>query len=300
MAIYKHHTEADIFRWHSSPEDYLAYVTQDGVRESSIVGMQKNDTNWAGDVWEKAIAKLEKGDATRTALASKLYEDIIQDMTPTTGRNIIAPAIVGFVPNIPAVLAGQPETMFQRQETDDISCYAPMRIFMETAVSSSVTAAQLINRGVALLAFTMVMNTVRPIELYTVSSAASDEGHGSYGWQGTASNIVRIETRPLDVSRAAWMLTDPAYARRIGFSAIKFLSKPRCRNKNNPDDSLPMPWGNCGAEQYQKNMRAALKMEQQDVLVMGAYGNDRLMLNDPKKWVNEQVKKHIEAMEGTR
>lgn len=296
MAINKYHTEIDIFRWHQSPEDYLAYLSQDGVRECHFHGIENDNEDWGGPIWPKALEKLERGDATRTGMVNSLYDEITVDLTPTSGRNIIGPAIVGFVPNVPAYLAGQPETMLARQVIEDMSHLAPLRIFVETSVSCNLTATQLINRGVATLAFTMLMNTVRPIELYLLSSWSTDEGYGD-GYAGVACHVVRVETKPLDISRAAWMLTDPGYARRLSFSAAKHLMWPKLIKKSRARrDTMPLAWGAAYGHQYVINMEQALKTEPQDLIIVGGYGGNDLMLNDPKAWVNQMIDKHMELM----
>lgn len=282
--------------WHHSPEEYIEFLERPEL--TAIIGMFNNPykvDSWCGVPYPQAIEKLRYGDDARAVLAQKLFDQIVTSDQITIGRSEMLPSIIGYVPNVPAVLAGQPETMLTRVRTDSYANNAPIRIFFDIGVSEGVELTKLIKRGVAALALTMVTKQYRPIELYTVSCSMPmlTNMYKHY----TTVHVVKIETNPLDLQRAAWMLTDNAYTRRLGFHVSSYMVR------DNPTmmyrswikwgfDSVPT------SDDYVLRAREALKLEPQDIFLKGGYFFDDLMMNNPVAWVNKMIEDNRQLAEG--
>ena len=197
----------------------------------------------------------------------------------TSNMPLLENDMVGFVPNVSAYIAGQPETMFTMIESEQQALNTPIRVFVETTVSAGITHEQLTQRGTSILAFVLAMNTVRPVELYTISVVQSDNASGTFG------HAVRLPN-PMDLSRAVWMLTNPGYARGLMFSYMNYLSGVH-------PYTGPWPFGsNPTKNRYTECMRDVFSMADNDIFLKGGYLFDHDMLNNPIAWVNKMVREH--------
>lgn len=280
--------------WHHSPEEYVEFLEQ-APNIENMYGYPKprgsRADSWAGDNWYDAIDKLRYGDDARAILAEKIFDQIIASDQITIGRSEIISSIVGPIPNVPALLAGQPETMLVRASTDNFSASAPVRIFIDVGVSGGVGVPELIKRGVAVLAFAMVMKQIRPIELYAINCyLPHGSGLRADGAKTAAINVVRIETSPLDLARAAWMLTDPGFCRRLAFNTSVYILNDIIRST--PNHQCRIAWGFSSdptKDTYINKARKAIALEPQDIFIKGGYLYDQLMLDNPVEWVNKMI-----------
>ncbi len=259
-----------------SPEEYAEF------HRANVQDKYNNSYNisWGGGLSSDNAQTLIDGDTRNLAKAEKILSklevsDILTDNVP-----MLETCIAGFAPNVPAYLAGQPEAMLDLVTSEQPNVNAPIRIFVETTVSSAVTHAQLMNRGVATLAFVMAMNTLRPVELYTVSVIESDNRQGTYG------KVIKLASAPLDLARAVFMLTEPGFARALLFPDVSHLSGKLATIGPWPFNSEPMQ------DNYTTIMRDVIGMNDNDIFLKGGYLFDNLMLSDPIAWVNKMVREH--------
>lgn len=262
------------FQRFDSPEDYADYLRN--CRED--VGI--HDPRWAGGSLSHGIDKLINGDTIRLAQAQAILDKLDLAAVFSNDIPVLEPCIAGFAANVPAAIAGHPQAMFHRGFVESPSVMAPLSVYVETTVSAGVTQDQLVKRGVAVLAFCLAMELVRPVDLYCVSLISHDSRPGVWG------AVTKIQSRPMDIGRAVWMLTDPNYARRCLFTGAtqqhgKQLDRgPWCFNSNPSADG------------YVANMRDILGMDADDVFMKGGYLFDTLMLNDPVAWVRKMIEQH--------
>lgn len=277
-----------IVKWHESPEEFHDYCKQPGVRKSHESGNPGHKTtDWGGVNYDGALKNLIYGDVDRAELAVKLFDQVVAAQTDTLGRNLIMPAVVGTFPNVPAVIAGMPESMLVRQTTTQMASNAPIRIIVDLFASWQITAPQFIKRGVSTIAFAMVMNTIRPIDLYVAHTGGSMRLPGS-----SVAHIVKVDTKPLDLPRAVWMLSDPAFFRRLGFCSIMHELRPfqSASIGDYTEDCIPAAREN----------REWLGLNKEDIFIERMYHGDILAVQDPMKWVNTMILQHIENDELTK
>lgn len=281
-------TPREIIKWHESPEDFHAYCSNPLVRTAHESGSPNKETSdWGGANYDGALRGLLYGSLDRTVLAQELFDRVVSANIDTLGRDIVVNSVVGEIPNVPAVLAGMPESMLTRQRTQELSSYAPIRVIVDMFASWQITQQEFIRRGIAAIAFTMVMNTVRPIDLYVAVTG------GSYHLRGSSvAHMIRVDSRPLDLPRAVWMLSDPSFFRRLGFCSIMHELRPmqteRFQALNYPDDCIP-----CS----DKVGKQWLKLEPQDIYIERMLKGDILAVKDPMKWVNNMIKQHMVDLE---
>jgi hypothetical protein len=148
-----------------------------------------------GSAYDQAIDGLRHGDAALSARAERYlarFEDDVFTGQGFSTRN----SVVGGVPNIGAYLAGNPMNMRQRFRTTTET--APLAIFLELTGSAGISEESYIERGAAMLALVRLLSNTRAIELWTCTT---------YGGTGLLKMIAcKIDTQPLDVARASYVL----------------------------------------------------------------------------------------------
>lgn len=242
-----------------------------------------HDVSWAGGTVENNIQRLEQGELKNMARAKDIVSKIDVADLLTQNQRLLETNIAGFVPCVPAYLSGQPETMFDLIETEQRAPITPIRIVIETNVRSYVTHEQILNRGLSIAAFVMALNTIRPVELYTLGANAADRGPGSYGAYGC---MVKVFDSYMDISKALFMLCEVGFARAINLTAVGYLL-------NDPGFT---GWSvfrkKRGAADYDAAVKELLDLGPDDVFLCGAAISNGLVLTDPIAWVNRMVRQH--------
>lgn len=270
-------------QWFDSPEQYAEYcdAIPDELRANEWSG-------FAGMSYDSAVQVLRSGNNANMSAAEKLIAEMQDQQIFASGLPLPRASLVGSQPRIAAVLTGHPKSMYRRVREDNSAMNTPLRVFVETTVSAAVSQDQLTKRGIAALAFVMAMNNIRPVELYCVTIGRPD-----YGSYQAAGAICRVASRPVDLQRACFMLTDAAYARRLSFSSMSQLAGVRSYYSH-----VGWAWGSePRSDSYQSRMRALLEAKSDDVIIFGGYILDKLMLNDPIAWVKQMLAKHNAARE---
>jgi hypothetical protein len=259
-----------------SPEAYAEWFETNNVRETH----HTKGNSWGGDSYNSNINKLRVGDETLVSEAEKIIDKMQEQEVFTVGTPIMQSSIVGSIVNVPAAIMNHPKSMFRRVISETSNLNAPLTIYIEVVVSAGVSHKELMNRGIAVLAFCMAMQAIRPIEVYTVNCGGTNQS-------GCAGTIVKIASQPLDLARAAWMLTNPGYARSLAFASIQHVhSFTGAWAWNHYPDG---PNG-----KYVQSMREMLGMNPEDIFMNGAFLGDELCLKDPVAWVQMMIKKHTD------
>lgn len=279
----------DVFLRHDSPEEYLEFIRANNIQRAHSAGGGGRES-FLGVPFEEALNTLEYGDISSAAQAEKLIQEMSELQVFAIGRSIVNTQVVGFAPNVPAVLAGHPETMFMRSTIENESHNAPISIYVETMCNAQFSTQDILKRGVSVLAFVMAMNTVRQIDLFAITSTGVDGPGGTRN----CGNVVKIPTHPIDLARAAWMLTNNAYNRRIGFCAAAYAGFKFSAH----GQILPQTFGDQSSAVYEASIRDVLKLEPTDVLIRGgsAY-SDKMVINNPSQWVRGMIAQHNKRIE---
>lgn len=268
------------FKTFESPEAFADYAETVPSRMHNNADEVGKDA-FAGVSYSEAIYSLRNGNTENLEAAKKIIDQMNNSEIFANNVPIIRPDVVGMVPNVPGVVSGHPQGMMARHFEEMPSLNAPITVYFEAAVSAGVTHEQLVNRGVAALAFVLAMELVRPVDLYIVCLWSHTENKGVYG------PIVKVASRPMDIGRATYMMTDPSFYRRLAFSSVNNMAGidgRRC--------SKPWAFGDPTSDNYIEKARKHINFSNEDVYIKGGYLFDTLMLNDPITWVKQMIEKH--------
>lgn len=269
--------------WLDSPEEYADYVQNKIPRSQWCT----NSSLFAGRNMNEALDVLRHGDTKNLSRAEKIIQDMQDQEIFSIGLPMPVRCVHGYYPHVPSAIANHPKSMKRRVENDQIAINTPIRIFVETTVSTGVTTDQLTNRGIAALGFIMAMNLIRPVELYCLSVGYPKGVHTNTPHFKACGSVVKIASKPVDLQRACFMLTDVAYARRIACSAMYHM--------RNMDYKSNIHWAwslDPRLPQYQAQIREMLDLTEHDVVLYGGYIDDKLMLTNPIQWIKNMIEKH--------
>jgi hypothetical protein len=195
----------EIQKTHAGAKDHFAVYDMQGFCEDADTLSQKASSSWYGNQdTGTAIKYAREGDLSQVAPSQALL-DQFESLVFVSRKFRVIDDIVGAVPNVPAFIAGQPMSM--RRRVRQTSASAPLALFIDLTTSGGICANDVRKRGIAILALVRLLSNLRPIEIYVMT--------GLGGYQTAEYCIVRLDTSPLDLARAAHMLTSVAVARDL-------------------------------------------------------------------------------------
>jgi hypothetical protein len=127
-----------------------------------------------------------------------------------TSRKTWLDGVAGALPNVQAYLAGVPMAMRRKVRTHDDA--APIAVVVDLTTSAQIDAATIHRRGAAILALVRVLSAHRPVELWAGCMIDAD------GRRNAFAVYSRINTTPLDLATAAFVLTSAAFPRRLCYT----------------------------------------------------------------------------------
>lgn len=170
------------------------------------------DVSWTGGIGstDHAHRTARAGDLALVAPSDRLLS-ALETVSPITSAWETIDDVAGAVPNVPAYLAGTPLTMRRRRRT--VREAAPLAVYVDLTSSAGIDAETLMRRGAAILALVRVLSARRPVELWAGASL---------DWQLKQACAVffRLDTAPLDLARAAHLLTHPSVPRGMCYGHL--------------------------------------------------------------------------------
>jgi hypothetical protein len=211
---------------------------------------------------------LHEGDERFVGEAQKLLGEFNEQISISSTRMDLA--VVGFMPCVQAYLEGSPEDMWVREDVR--SELTPIRVWVSLVASSMISERDIRKRGVGLAAFALAMVEKRPVVItpYVCLDVPGSGLDGCYiSWD--------VQTSPLVLSELLGVF-NLCVTRYVGLASCYTL-EPRC--------------GNGPAQMFtnEKMAREGLGVEEDDVVLVGLSGVDRLV-SDPVGWVREKVRKY--------
>lgn len=228
------------------------------------------------DIYFNSVHQVDQGiDHIREGNETHVQD--AKDLLNEFQENIEVPAfqwethMVGAFPNVPAFLAGAPETMWHRQEIQ--SDRSPLRVFVGLTSSAGVPEEALVKRGCVLSAFAMAIAPKRPVLITPYVNLGDGYANGSIlGWD--------VSTSPMVLSEIMACLADPMITRHAGIAA-NYLHEPQCTGSWHPHYSDAA------------KMREHLGAKPADLYLPSIHLSDP-MLRDPLKWLKDNIERYTE------
>jgi hypothetical protein len=245
-----------------------------GKVKSENVKSRDGKTEWTGYVsWDEAIDKALHGDSSYVQDANKLIDKLSVEMPTTRAFKTITSPYGGRC-HFADWQVGSPTPMRRRIRSN--TDYGPLKIVVSTTSSAGISAETMQKRGAAILALLLRLQEIRPIELYLLA-----ELHGAkHGWH---YQFIKMETKPLDVSVAAFCLCNVGFARHLTYRLAGHI--------DNFSGAWPNGYGNATYAQQRKDR---LGLTDEDIMIKEVHATDKLVLQ-PIEWLKEQLGKYQEG-----
>lgn len=195
----------------SDPADFAAYLRGPCAPSPYLTGAAEGGA-WYGASPAQTMKRASEGNPALTDACDRLL-DKMESVDFATSRFATVAAVAGGAPCVSAYLAGSPLAMRRRVRLVDDA--APLAVVVDIGVSASVEHDTIQRRGAAALALVRLLSATRPVALWIVTGQQTD----IYDDKRNAAFALRLDTAPLDVARAAWLLCAPEAFRRAAFAA---------------------------------------------------------------------------------
>lgn len=175
---------------------------------------ENNARAWTGgDSSASACQKAKRGDLSGVAKSDALLTRFERFAFETERQRWVDDVCGGF-PNVPAYLSGHPLAM--RRRIADKDGAAPLAVIVDLTTSAGINAQTIEKRGAAILALVRLLAMRRPVELW----AGVMTGSG-YGNKNLCGIFCRLETAPLDLATAAYVMTSAGFPRAVCYPIAK-------------------------------------------------------------------------------
>lgn len=236
---------------------------------------------WSGNrTWNEAMTALLTGDVANVAAAVAMEREC-EGLLDWSARKFVTVNSVagGGALNVGAWLAGQPDIVRLRKRVEDDK--APLTVVVANNSASGVSHKALVRRGMAILALVRLLSATRAVTLWSVAASPMAGPLNS----GMA---VKIETAPLVLGHAAYILSDPSFARILGFAA-----RETCHKDLRGAKSFPAFGGSSAAAKEIGGaiMASALNVPVADTLYIPRAGesDDGGLTDNPVKWLSDML-----------
>jgi hypothetical protein len=233
--------------------------------------------DWTGDIgFNEAKRQCVAGSTALVADAQRIIDSIPLEQLPQTNAYQWQGSVTGAYANVPDYLSGHPASMRQRIKT--LRDTAPLRIYAGVSAHTKIKGRELQNHFNALLAFSLLIERTRPVELYVVQGS-KDQRNGSDRYL-----VIKVDNRPLSLAQACFALS-VGCKRQLYFAYLHERMDVDAgipRVKANSDVTLPIIWGSEG-----------LPSESETPLYFPAVTPNAISSTSPVEWVTRMLKEYL-------
>tara|TARA_R110000782_G_scaffold259110_1_gene349284 strand:- start:136 stop:1254 length:1119 start_codon:yes stop_codon:yes gene_type:complete len=255
------------------------------VRDSAAAVSGEPRKFYGGSLADWNARKYEP-DTDAVNASSDMFDEVDMTVDTESVRPTLSSSVVGGAPNVGAFLQGSPMSMYR--VTDEVSADGNVaRLIVGMNCGGDIPARVLRTRGIACMALARMMQSCRPVELWSTFATQPENidevGNGkSTGYTDNGRIYVSLMTRvslaPFDVSRASRVLADPFYKRGIMHATAQRLAGQSA----DMFEGFPFP---------SADFATIVGATSSDVVVPGIYNAGDEIVADPIGWVKREFEK---------
>lgn len=269
-----------IIRYPSTAALAADYVKKN-AKAASIHHGGRSDNGWYGqETLKDSLRMAETGNTSLVPVAEALLSKL--DTAIETPKKVWERSTIGSYYCVPDVIAGLPTSARRQFETQDDR--TPITILAVTTSSQGISADTLAKRGTTILALVMALSRLRPVSLQQICCV---DGKA----EGETVITSEINTAPLDLATACYVLTSAGFARRLTYD----LSAAH----NGFRGGWPSKFNYGSPAKYYDNLKAQLVSDPAKCLIIGAAQQGDELLSEPVRWINKQIGRFTAQQEET-
>jgi hypothetical protein len=260
-----------MIRRFDSLSEFLQIAKEHGSKSYGMWRNQSNGNHWDGGISSaKALELAENGSLDMVSSADMFLHQLETNIENAPIVSYV-PSVYGSRVSVPAYLSGVPNCMRRRVIKEGSA--RQVSIYVSLTSSGGISAGTLLKRGMTILALLRSLQACRvSVDLFLMT-----ELDGNRDKTGETILIIPIESKPLDLSVASFVIAHPAFDRN--------LTHPVCSYLNGYDGGWSIHnSNNGGAERFRKY----LKLESKDVLIPSAHLYDSIITR-PDEWLRERI-----------
>lgn len=267
-----------MIKHYPSPSALAADYRKNPLSASAITrgGFDAGRDWFSGEDEADTLRLAATGDTRLVATARGFIDHLSANIE--TPRRAIAHSVAGGWPSVPDAIMGRPLSM-RRVVKRQVS-FAPITICVDTSCSAGIKARDMQMRGAAILALVMALVPIRPVTLYQMAAMYGDDASGE------TVLCTRINTTPLDLATACYILTSTGYSRRLCYRLSAALGNPsasgwprgfpRALSYNNPNA-------------YLDALRGRMGLKAENSLMIPAVILGDPIIGKPLEWIQKQI-----------
>ena len=222
----------DTIKFDSASE--LASYYESNILNGKFRGSVRGDflkdrrDNFYGEAPRDVLKSLRYGWKEGASKTNAILEKIEGKLSVDSNAYRTLSSVVGSTFNVGAYLAGNPMSMRLRKKVMENT--NPIRILIDITVSAGTSQDEIMNRGIAAVALARVLVQSRPVNLEVIS-----------GLKTLGQNLLMsfpIDTAPLDLSQASYLIARPEMLRRVSFGLVVELGESKSARNYKGD----IPW----------------------------------------------------------
>ena len=257
----------------------ISTLRADALARNVLDGGQRwanySSNNWYGETSAETQRRSEIGDLRLVPEAEKLMDKLESQIE--VPRKVWERSVAGAFPCVPDYCNGLPTSMRRQVEIGDE--HQPITVIYSINSSGSISAGTLRDRGVAVLSLVMALLRSRPVHLKMLFI-------GDGPPDGETVFTADINTSPLDLATACYVMTSAGFYRRIGFGVATALNQFR--------GGWPSKFNGTSPGSYLDYLANVLSNDPKRTLVIGPVYHRDPIVADPIAWINAQVKRFTE------
>lgn len=256
------------------------FIIGDGLMDFHNLCVSKNVWHGSGE-WtnrmssDTALECVKRGHLPSVAPSDKFLTMVENILPAPTAKHEWTDDVQGAIPNVPAFLSGHPMNMRRKIKRENEA--APIAVVVDAVLSGGIDNDDLEKRGAAVLALVRALSSRRPVELYIGGGLQADSVDAQWFFW-------RVDTAPLDLARAAFMLVHAAPTRGLLYGLG--------RKMHNFHGAWPYADYETGRILGDKIVRRAFPHMSDMIFVPGAFMTDESIKN-PVEWVRKNVAAHV-------
>lgn len=224
----------------------------------------------------------------------KILEEMQQDDLFASGLPMPQANYYGSTPNVARYLAGLPKSMNKRIRSETASLNIPINIFVNINLSGGLDEKTMVTKGIAIAALAISLNATRPVNVYTVKPLSN----GALPWIIT---MVKLNENTLDIGRLDFAMCNIKFHREMAWECPRYIClEDEHIKKQRPYISYFGGWpfnNNIDTEEYNSAVKACVGCTKNDIWVPGSFVYNKNLINNPIKWVKDQINLHKERFE---
>lgn len=252
--------------------DSISALRQESLDRKVSKGLKHNGPSgapdsWCGETYKQTLTYSETGNLDLVPYAEEQIHKL--ELEIETPKRIWTRNVAGAFPCIPDYLSGLPTPMRHLTQIGDE--HQPINIYSVPDCSCGINADLMQKRGITILSLVLALTRSRPVNLwYFFTGDQSTE-------PGRTVLCARINTSPLDLATACYVLTSAGFYRRMCMGVAESLNK--------------YYGGVVQTQSTCEKFALELTNDPKRTLVIGSVHLNDPLISDPILWLNTQIKR---------